>query len=97
MITRASYRLLSFTASASYNNLLLPTKRNFGWLKTMDTATVTESEMGKTNSKQYTLDDKERRYHITRKDVSEEVKSNRGNSISKPSTPIGHLYDLFLF
>ena len=54
----------------------------------MDTATVTESEMGKTNSKQYTLDGKERRYHITRKDVSEEVKSNRGNSISKPSTPL---------
>lgn len=58
----------------------------------MDTATVTESEMGKTNSKQYTLDGKERRYHITRKDVSEEVKSNREKSLSMPLDEKRKLY-----
>lgn len=62
----------------------------------MDTraANLTESEMGKTYSKQYGLDgiDKERRYHVTRKDVSEEVKSNREKSLSMPLDEKRKLY-----
>ena len=65
---------------ANQNNLLFSTKLSFGWWRVMEKTVDTESDMGKTSSKQTKLDGTDKKTYVTRRDVSDEVKQNRGDS-----------------